>query len=232
MTQPEPFFGANRVTLVAGTVAFGLAAAVFFGMEHSRDVTSVWVLLAKLTPFVAASIAIAWLDLAWAARLRLPLVLPPVCFLVFFLYFVPRIFHYHNENDFNHLYYTVLMLVPFIILSLVLSLRLGGARTSTVLRLAAAMILLQLSGLEDLAFLVGEAASGTLPGGIPPVWTWADHITVFIGHPPTAGEAYAFIAVHVVLAVLVLTLPGRFVAAVARRLWPHARHTVDDAARS
>src|SRR5262249_35477728 len=115
------FLRANRVTLIASVITAGLAGAVFFGMAHSRDVTSVWELLAKLTPFVAASIAIAWLDRDWAARLRLHLVLPPLCFLVFFMYFVPRIFHYHNENNFDQLYYTILMLVPFIILSLVLS---------------------------------------------------------------------------------------------------------------
>src|SRR5262249_34412709 len=150
---------------IASVITAGLAGAVFFGMAHSRDVTSVWELLAKLTPFVAASIAIAWLDRDWAARLRLHLVLPPLCFLVFFMYFVPRIFHYHNENNFDQLYYTILMLVPFIILSLVLSARLGGASTATVMRLAIAMILLQLSGLEDLAFLTGEKLSGTLPDG-------------------------------------------------------------------
>jgi hypothetical protein len=216
VTAPEPFLRANRVTLVAGTIALALAAEVFFGMTPSRDLTSLWVLLAKLTPFVAASIAVAWLDLDWSRRLRLHLVLPPLCFLVFFTYFVPKIFHYHNENNFDMLYYTVLMLVPFVILSLVLSARLGGASTGTVLRLATAMILLQLSGIEDLAFLINEAMSGTLPGGIPQVWTWADHITVVIGHPPTKYEAYAFIGVHVALALLVLALPGRFFAGLVR----------------
>jgi len=111
----------------------------------------------------------------------------------------------------------VLVLVPFIILSLVLSARLGGASTGTVLRLAGAMILLQLSGIEDLAFITISTMAGTMPG-IPRVWTWADHITVVIGHPPTRNEAFAFIGVHLVLAVLVLAVPARFVAAAVRRL--------------
>ena len=34
---------------LAGTVAFGLAAAVLLGTEPTRDITSLWVLLAKLT---------------------------------------------------------------------------------------------------------------------------------------------------------------------------------------
>jgi hypothetical protein len=45
-------------------------------------------------------------------------------------------------------------------------------------------------------------------------------MTVRIGHPPTRNEAFAFIAVHVAAAVLVLALPGRFVRAVGRRLRP------------
>jgi hypothetical protein len=212
---PEPFLRANRVTLVAGAVAFALAAAVAFGMKPSRDLTSLWVLLVKLTPFVAASVAIAWLNLDWSRRLRLHLVLPPVCFLVFFTYFVPKIFYYHNVENFDLLYYTVLVLVPFVILSLVLSARLGGASTGTVLRLAGAMILLQLSGIEDLAYVTVATTAGLMPG-IPRVWAWADHITVFIGHPPTRNEAFAFIGVHIVLAVLVLTVPGRLFAAALR----------------
>jgi hypothetical protein len=215
------FIRANRVTLIAGAIAIGLSATVYFGMPHSRDIESLWVLLVKLTPFVAASIAIAWLDLGWANRLRLQLILPPLCFLVFFAYFVPKIFYYGNLGaDFGQLYYTVLMLVPFIILSLVLSTRLGGAARSTVLRLAGAMILLQLSGIEDLAFVTVNDLSGTPYDPIPEVWTWADHMTVRIGHPPTRNEAFVFIAVHIVAAVLVLALPGRLVRTVGRRLWP------------
>jgi hypothetical protein len=221
---PPPFLRANRVTLVAGAIGLGLAATVYFGMPHSRDIESLWVLLFKLTPFVAASIAIAWLDLDWARRLRLPLILPPLCFLVFFAYFVPRIFYYAGLGaDFGQLYYTVLILVPFVILSLVLSMRLGGARRSTVLRLAGAMILLQLSGIEDLAFLTVNDLSGTEYHPIPEVWTWADHMTVRLGHPPTRNEAFAFIAVHIVAAVLVLAVPGRFVRAAGQRLRPRRR---------
>ena len=212
VAEPAPgagFLRTNRVTLVAGAIALALAAIVYFGMPHSRTISSAWVLLFKLTPFVAASIAVGWLDLDWAHRLRLQLILPPLCFLVFFTYFVPKIFYY-SGGPFDSLYYITLIMVPFIILSLVLMLRLGGIGTSTVMRLAIAMLLLQLSGIEDLAFLTINDLSGTQYSPIPQVWTWADHITVFIGHPPTKYEAYAFIAAHVVAAVLVLTLPARW----------------------
>jgi hypothetical protein len=207
----------NRVTLVAGAVAVALAAVVWFVLPHEREVGSVGELLFKLTPYAAAAVAIAWLDVAWAQRLRLHLVAPPLMFLVFFCFFVPKIFYY-SGRDFTALYYHVLVLVPFVILALVLSFRLGGGSTGAVLRLAGAMILLQLSGLEDLAFLVVNDHSGDPRfASIPDVWTWASHMNVFFGRPVTRNEAYAFIAVHVVLALLVLFLPGRAVRSVLRR---------------
>ena len=53
------------------------------------------------------------------------------------------------------------MLVPFIILTIALMMRLGGAARSTVLRMAAALMLIQLSGIEDLAFLTVNDLTGT-----------------------------------------------------------------------
>ena len=228
--QPEPatassassrdansFLRTNRVSLIAGGIAAALAVFVYFGMPHSRDLTSLWVLLFKLTPYVAAVVAIAYLDQGWSRRLRLELIAPPLCFLVFFAYFVPKIFFY-SDKDFTKLYYNTLIMVPFIILSLLLAMRLGGGSTATVARLGAAMILLQLSGIEDLAFLLVNDLSGTPLATIPDVWTWADHIAVRIGHHPTKYEAYAFITVHIVLAILALALPARFFRALGRRL--------------
>lgn len=216
-----PFLAANRVTLVAGAVTLALAAFVYFGMPHSRDIAHLGEFLAKLTPFVSASIAIGWLHVGWAQRLRLHLILPPLCFVAFFAYFVPKVFYYANLGaDFGQLYYTMLILVPFIILALVLMLRLGGASRATVLRMAAALLLIQLSGIEDLAFLTVNDLSGTSYDPIPEVWDWADHMTVRLGHPASKHEAYAFIATHLTVAVLVLALPGRWFRALGRRLRP------------
>jgi hypothetical protein len=112
----------------------------------------------------------------------------------------------------------MLTAAPFVILALTLTFRLGGGRPATTARLAAAMLLLMLSGLEDLAFLLVNPHTDPRWTPIPEVWTWASHIEVFIGHPPTKYEAYAFITVHVLLAVAVLFLPGRVVSAPWRRL--------------
>jgi hypothetical protein len=211
------FVRGNAVTLVAGAVAAVLAAVIWFGLPHDREVSSAWLLLFKLSPFVAASIGVAWLDVDWARRLRLHLFALPVCFLIFFCYFVPKLFFY--SDDFGPLYYHMLTLVPFIILTMVLAYRLGGGSRSGVLRVSFALLLLQLSGLEDLAYItVNDHPPGSKYASIPEVWDWASHMTVFLGHPPSKNEAFAFIAVHVLLALLVLFLPGRIVASLVRRL--------------
>jgi hypothetical protein len=108
----------------------------------------------------------------------------------------------------------MLALVPFVILALVLAYRLGGGTRETSLRLTFGMLLLQLSGLEDLAFLTVNPHTDPQWTPIPETWTWADHMTVFLGHPASKHQAYAFITVHVVLALLVLFLPARAVTAV------------------
>jgi hypothetical protein len=209
----------SRLSLACAVAAAALGAVIWFALPHDREVTSVGTLLFKLTPFGFATAAIALADDAALRRWRLHLIAIPAAFLLFFLYFVPRVFFYSgSDGDFPRLYYHMLTAIPLIILALALSFRLGGGKPSTTARLAAGMLLLMLSGLEDLAFLVVNPHTDPRWTPIPEVWTWASHMTVFLGHPPTRSEAYAFIAVHVVLAGLVLFLPGRAVRAVVRRV--------------
>lgn len=204
------FLRDNLVTLVAMTIAVALAAFIWFALPREREVGSVGMLLFKLTPFAAASIAVAWLDLDWARRLRLPQLVIPACFLVFFCYFVPRNFFLAEDPArADTLYYNMLTAVPFMILALVTAYRLGGGSRGTVLRLSTALILLQLSGLEDLAYATVNPHTDPEWTTIPEVWDWASHMTVRLGHPATKNEAFAFIALHVVLALAVLFVPGR-----------------------
>lgn len=212
---------ASRTTasVLCFVTALGLAAVIWFVLPHERDATNAAILLFKLTPFAFAVAAIALADDALLRRLRLHLFAIPAAFLLFFLYFVPRIFFYSGtDGDFPKLYYHMLTAVPVIILSLILSFRLGGGRSSTTARLGFAMLLLMLSGLEDLAYLVVNPHTDPRWTPIPEVWTWASHMEVFIGHPPTKYEAYGFIAVHVALAAAVLFVPGRWVQPPLRAL--------------
>src|SRR5690606_5240675 len=208
--ETSSFWRDNRVTLLAGALAVALAGLVRFVLPYEQEITSVWMLLVKLTPQLAAVVAVAWLDVAWARRLRLHLVALPAIFLAFLCYFVPKTFMTAMDMQdgtavFEDLYLHVVVFVPFMIVALVLSYRLGGGSREGVLRIGAATTILQMSGLEDLmAVLMNSRLDG-----IPELWDWAHHMTVRLGHPATREEAYAFIAVHVVLAVLALALPRR-----------------------
>ncbi|MCA1568892.1 MAG: hypothetical protein LC798_00950 [Chloroflexi bacterium] len=212
----------NLGFLAFATGAVASAAAVWFALPHEREVSSVWVLLVKLIPVLLATEAIARLDPDLLRRAWLHKIAIPAVFLVFFCWFVPKIFFYSDQ--FDRLYYLMLTLTPVVILGLVFAYRLGGGAPSQVRRLAVGMLLLMLSGLEDLAFLVvnhGNFPESSRYANIPDVWDWASHMTVFLGHPPTKHEAFAFIAVHVVAALLVFFLPKRYLTGAlgwARRL--------------
>lgn len=209
----------QRASLLCLAAAAATAGVIWWALPHEREVTSLPVFFFKLLPFAFATAAIALIDVQWVVRRRLHLVLIPGAFLVFFAYFVPRIFFYSgSDGDFPNLYYHMLAATPAIILSLTLAFRLGGGSPSVSVRLAVAMLLLMLSGIEDLAFLVVNPHTDPRWTPIPEVWHWASHMEVFLGHPPTKYQAYAFIAVHCVLALLVLFLPGRVVSSVTRRV--------------
>ncbi|MBB5076762.1 hypothetical protein [Nonomuraea endophytica] len=202
---------ANRVTLLAGALAVALAGIVRFVLPYEQEITSLWSFLVKLTPQLAAIVAIAWLDVEWARRLKMHLVAIPAVFLAFLLYFVPKTFMAamdieDKSGTFEDLYLHVVVFVPFLIVALLLAYRLGGGSREGVLRTGLAMSILHVSGLED---LVAVSMNRRLDA-IPEVWGWADHITVRIGHPATKYEAYAFIAAHVVVALLVLFVPRRW----------------------
>ncbi|WP_405678394.1 hypothetical protein OG292_29600 [Streptomyces sp. NBC_01511] len=203
----------NAAFLILTALALTFAGIVWFAMPHDREVTSLGVLLFKLVPFVLATEAIAQLDPEQAKKWRLHLVVP-LCFLVYFCYFVPKIFFYAEVHP--TLYYNILTLTPFLILTFVFSFRIGAGAAHLVRRMSYAMILLMLSGLEDLAYLTVNDHTDPAYATIPEVWEWASHITVFIGHAPSKYEAYAFIAVHVVLVLFVLFAPTRWFTPVAR----------------
>lgn len=201
--------------LIFVALAVAAAAFIWFGLPHDRQVKSLGIFLVKLLPFVFATEAVARLDVEWAKRIRLVLWSVPLAFLVYFLYFVPKIFFYGgvevgSREAFYGLYYHVLTVTPFLIMAMVLAFRLGGGSPAPVRRLSYGMLLLMLSGLEDFAFLTVNDHTDPAYATIPEVWDWASHMTVFLGHPPTKYEAYAFIAVHVVLALAVFFSPQRW----------------------
>jgi hypothetical protein len=204
----KPVLRRNAAFLVLTALAMVCAAIVWFALPHDREVKSLGIFLFKLLPFVLAAEAIARLDVELFRRLQLVRVIVPLSFVVFFLYFVPKIFFY--AQDFPNLYYHVLALTPIIIVALAMAYRLGGGTPGNVRRLAYSMLLIMLSGAEDLAYLKVNHHTDPQWNHIPEVWDWASHIKVFLGHYPTKYEAYVFIAVHLALAIFILAAPTRW----------------------
>lgn len=221
--------------LAAGAVT--AAGLVWLVLPRDKELASLWEFLAKLVPFVLAAEAIARLEAGERARRWLAAAAVPATFLVFFVFFVPKVF-FHAE-DTATLYYLMLTLTPFVILALALAHRLGGGQPGTTRRLAYGMLLLMVSGIEDLAFLTINPHTDPRWTPIPERWTWPSHMIVRLGHAPTKYEAYAFIGVHLVLAGLVLFLPSRVARTwltriPARRLLrpsPDQDHTLHDPVR-
>lgn len=109
---------------------------------------------------------------------------------------------------FEHVYQFELFTATFVVLLALFAFRMGGARTATVLKTGVAAILVVISGLNDLTFWLANDWVGGRPDTLP----WASHIAVFTGADPGVVTGWIFLAVHLVLAALVLAIPlGRTV---------------------
>ncbi len=113
-----------------------------------------------------------------------------------------------QDAAFEAVYQFELFTATFVVLFGLLAHRMAGGRTTTVLKLGVASILVVISGLNDLTFWVAYR----WPGGRPAELRWASHIAVFVGGPPTVAVAVVFMVVHLLLAGAVLAVPlGRIV---------------------
>ncbi|MCZ4279521.1 hypothetical protein O4H49_01950 [Kiloniella laminariae] len=191
------------------SIFFGLCALILGGyailfLPSEREVKSLGIFLFKLTPFSLAALAIALFDPDLFRRFRLTVPLSYLCFAVFFFFYVPKMFFDVAFREAENLYYMTLLIVPCLILAFALIHRMGGGSTGMVLRIAFGMLVLMLSGIEDLAFLtINPHEVGSKYNPIPEVWGWASHMKVRLGHFPSKYEAFAFIGVHVVLALVI-----------------------------
>src|SRR5436189_130853 len=107
---------AGLLSILLLGIAVGLGYFIWSFLPHERDVSSVWILLFKITPFIFATVGIAFIPRRLFKGLG-ALLFIPLSFLVILCFFIPKIFF--NGDEFEKLYYTVLMATPYIILSLV-----------------------------------------------------------------------------------------------------------------
>jgi hypothetical protein len=108
------------------------------------------------------------------------------------------------KEQFNAFYRFAIFVNAYTVLSAVFAYRLGGASAARVMKLGGAGILLLISGLNDLTMW----AMYPWPDGQRPTeFSWASHVSIFLGHPPTLPEMLAFLAVHLFFAAVLLALP-------------------------
>lgn len=202
----DPSAGGTTLTQGAVCVGLGAAAAVVALVVHEtvpNDVENLWSFLLALVPFFLAAEAVARFPEAWAKVWFVPPLMVVAVFTVVMGVFAPLMFGRFVDGDFDGFYGLMRMLMPFLILALVFALRLGGGTAGQIRRAAYASLLIMLSGLEDLMFSVWRGDE------VPDKWEWAEHMTVRLGHVASQNEAFAFIAVHLILALAILVVPIR-----------------------
>lgn len=204
----------GRLWLVPLVPAAVITWMVMMVLPPDQTLDSPAELVLRLSPFVLAVLSVALLPrwrvapllmllgvLAWMSVLDTELVL--------------RIQEYGrtvatDEEAFQPVYQFELFVTTFVVLFGLLGLRLGGARTTTVLKTGIAAVLVVISGLNDLTFwALNDVWSA---GHRPDHLAWASHIAVLTGGSPSVPVAVGFLAVHLVLAAVVAALPlGRWV---------------------
>jgi hypothetical protein len=167
----------------------------------------------RLSPFVLAVLTIAVLP-----RWRFSPALLVLAVIVYMGYLdtgmVLRILDFGDAPDaeqqasFQNIYQFELFTATFVVLFGLLAYRIAGARSTSVLKLGIASILVVISGLNDFTFWL----TNNWPGGRPTEFRWASHIIVFVGGPPGVTTVVAFMLIHLAMAGTIMALPlGRLV---------------------
>jgi hypothetical protein len=193
------------------TVVLAVLITVVLPPKQTLDNLGDWAF--RLSPLLLAVLTIALLP-RWRVAVVFP-VLATVGFMgVLDTGLVLRILSFgaapEDQQDaaFEGIYQFQLLLAAFVVLSGLLAFRMGGARSTAVLKAGVASVLIVISGLNDVTFWL----TYDWPDGRPDRFGWASHIIVFVGGPPTAATAVVFMVVHFVLAAAVIVAPlGRLV---------------------
>jgi hypothetical protein len=196
--------------LLAGAVGGGLTLLIMVVLPPDRTIDNPAEFLLKISPVVCAVLAIG----GFPQHPRLGLAVLGVVVLgymgVLDTLYVLKVVALADAPDqaaaFPAFYQIAIFVNAFTVLAILLGYRLGGAPSGRVLRLGFASTLMLVSGINDISFyyLYGW------PDGRPARFTWASHITVFVGQPATPTVAIIFCAVHFLLAGLILAGPKLF----------------------
>lgn len=194
--------------LIPAVVAVVLAALFMLVLPPQRTLTSVFEVPWRLSPVLFAVLAIAGFPqrrgLSMAALAATFVAYMGVVDTSLVLHVDDYAAHAPVPGSFDDFYQFQLFLSAFVLLAILFAYRLGGGATARTVQLGAAGVLVLISGLNDLTYWY---AADWGHSGRPHTLFWASHIEVFVGGSPTIPVAIVFMAVHLVLAGLVLTRP-------------------------
>jgi hypothetical protein len=193
--------------LLPAIAGAAVAALIMLVLPADRTIDNVGEVLFKVSPLLLAVLAIAGFPRRPGLGMALLAVLVIGYMGVVDTLNITHILDYAESPDqdaaFPELYQFTIFVNAFTVLAVLFGYRLGGATTARVLKVGVAAVLVVISGLNDLTFYFSYA----WPDGRPDRLSWASHIAVFVGGPPTAVVAIGFCLVHLALAAVVLALP-------------------------
>lgn len=205
--------------LLTGVPTAVLAGLILVALPPKQTLSNLFDWAFRLSPFVLGVVTVALLP-RWRSGPAL-LLLAPIFYMGFLdTGLVLRILRFGAAPDeqqsgaFQAIYQWSLLTATFVVLFGLLAYRMAGARTTSVLKLGIASVLVVISGLNDLTFWL----TYDWPDGRPSHLHWASHITVFVGGPPGVATAVVFLVVHLALAAAVMFLPlGHYVERALNR---------------
>jgi hypothetical protein len=198
--------------LLPAALAVGLTLLIMLVMPPERTLHGFGDFLLKVSPLMLAVVTIAMFPN------RGPLgVAPLVLGVLFYFGFIDSAFFIQVDQlvqaaqsdagpaQFAAYYRFSIFVNAFVVMLGVFAFRMGGASTSSVLRLGSAGILILLSGLNDLTMW---AMYPWRAGMRPETFDWASHVSIFLGgRSPTLIDMLVFLAIHLTLVVATLRLP-------------------------
>ncbi len=208
--RTAPFY-LNWLWLVPAIAGGGLTLLTLFVLPPDRVVDNLIDFGFKTSPLLLAVLAIALFPRhsSWAKWLML---LGFIFYMGYidsaFIIQIDRLIVAALEEEFQgqfSTFYTFNLFVnSFTLLFALFAYRLGGGRVANVLKLGFAALLVMLSGLNDLTMWFMYPWPG---GDRPFVFDWASHVAVFIGRDPNLYHMLGFLALHLILAAIVMRLP-------------------------
>lgn len=205
--ESRPSLLRRSAWLLPATAAAGLTFLIMGVLPADRTINNIFEWAFRISPVCFAVVAIALFPTKSGRNLVLLALLIVGYMGVLDTFIITRILEFVDAADqdaaFPRLYQMTIFLDAFVVLAITLGFRLGGGKAGKVLRLGFAGTLILISGLNDLTFYYSYPWSD----GRPPRLTWASHITIFVGGPPTPTTAIVFCAVHLLLAAAIIVVP-------------------------